>query len=178
MKILLSGVVATISSHSPGVPTYSLSSTIILFSFILLSCSQCKTYHHYSTIQMSYLCQTQKQTFVYVHFFFTIIIIAVMDGNSGIVVTLGKFFIPSLIGYNSLTRPSFKSFCMSANGLKSFESSYCELKSTTRCHKKCCWMFYLVLRNSLTIKSLFLESVIFRNEMFLLAIFLIFRTWF
>ena len=35
-------------------------------------------------------------------------------------------------------------------------------------------MFRLVLRNSLTIKSLFLGSVIFRNYMFLLGIVLIF----
>ena len=39
-------------------------------------------------------------------------------------------------------------------------------------------MFYLVLRNSLTIKSLFLGSVSFRNDMFLLAIFLIFENSF
>ena len=35
-------------------------------------------------------------------------------------------------------------------------------------------MFCLVLRNSLTIESLFLGSVIFRNDVFLLAIFFIF----
>ena len=69
----------------------------------------------------------------------------------------GKFFIPSVIGFNSLTRPSFKSFCMSVTGLKSFESSYCVLKSPTRSDKNFCWMFCLILRNSLTIKSLFFE---------------------
>ena len=36
-EILSSGVVATISSHSPGVPSYSLSPTIILFSFVFAS---------------------------------------------------------------------------------------------------------------------------------------------
>ena len=92
--------------------------------------------------------------------------------------TFCKFFIPSLISFNSLTRPSFKSFCMSVTGLKSFESSYCVLKSPTRSDKKCYWMFCLALRNSLTIMSLFLRSVIFRNDMFLLRIFLICRTWF
>ena len=86
----------------------------------------------------------------------------------------GKFFIPPLIVFNSLTRHSFKSVCMSVTGLKIFESSYCVLKSPTRSDKKLCWMFCLALRNSLTIKSLFLGSVIFRNDMFLLAIFLIF----
>ena len=35
-------------------------------------------------------------------------------------------------------------------------------------------MFCLVLINSLTIKSLFLASVIFRHDMFLLAIFFLF----
>ena len=68
---------------------------------------------------------------------------AVIDGNCGNVMALGKFFIPSLIGFNSLTRPSFKSFCMSVTGLKSFESSYCVLKAPTRSDKKCCWMFCL-----------------------------------
>ena len=63
---------------------------------------------------------------------------------------------------------------MSVTGLKSFESSYCVLKSPTRSDRKFCWMFCLVLKNSLTIKSLFLGSVIFRNYMFLLAIFLFF----
>ena len=63
---------------------------------------------------------------------------------------------------------------MSVTDLKSFESSYCVLKSPTHSDRKFCWMFCLVLRNSLTIKSLFLASVIFRNDMFLLAIFLFF----
>ena len=54
----------------------------------------------------------------------------------------------------------------------------CVLKSPTHSDKTFCWMFCLVSRNSLTIKSLFLGSVIFRNDMFLLYIFLIFRTWF
>ena len=58
-----------------------------------------------------------------------------MDGNCGNVMTFGKFFIPSPIGFNSLTRP-FKSFCMSVTGMKSFESSYCVLKSPTRSDKK------------------------------------------
>ena len=81
----------------------------------------------------------------------------------------GKFFIPSIIGFNWRARPSFKSFCMSVTGLKSFESSYCVLKSPSRSDKKCCWMFCLVLRNSLTIKSLFLGSVICSNYMFFLS---------
>ena len=98
-----------------------------------------------------------------------------MDWNCGNVMAFGKFFIPSLIGFNSLTRPSFKSFCMSVAGLKSFENaySYYVLKSPTRSDKKFCWMFCLVFRNSLTIKSLSFRSVIFRNDMFLLNIFLI-----
>ena len=83
----------------------------------------------------------------------------------------GKLFIPSLIGFTSLTRPSFKSFYMSVTRLKNFESLYCVLKSPTRSDKKFCWMFCLVLRNSLSIKTFFLESVIFRNDMFLLATF-------
>ena len=58
-----------------------------------------------------------------------------MDGNSGNVAAFGKCFIPSLIGFNSLTRPSFISFCMSVIGLKSFESSQCVLKSPTRSGK-------------------------------------------
>ena len=99
-----------------------------------------------------------------------------MDGNCENVIAFGKFFISSLIGFNSLTRPSFKSFCMSVIGLKSFESSYCVLNSPTRSDKKFCWMFYLVLRNSLTIKSLFLGSVIFRNDMvFISYLFLFFE---
>ena len=96
-----------------------------------------------------------------------------MDRNCGNVMAFGKFIIPSLIGFNSLTRPSFQSFCMSVTGLKSFESSYCMLKSPARSDKKLCSMFCLVLRNSLTIKSLFLGSVIFRNDMFLLPVFFI-----
>ena len=67
--------------------------------------------------------------------------------------------------------------CMSVNGLKSFESSYCVLNSPTRSNKKFC-MSSLGLKNSLTIKSLFLGSVIVRNNMFLLAIFFIFWTRF
>ena len=55
---------------------------------------------------------------------------------------------------------------MSVTGLKSFESSYCVFTSSTRSHRKLCWMFCLVLRNSLTIKPLFLASAIFRNDMF------------
>ena len=62
-------------------------------------------------------------------------IYSVIDGNSGNVMAVGKFFIPSLISFNSLTRPSFKSFCMSVTGLKSFDSSYCVLKSPTRSDK-------------------------------------------
>ena len=89
-----------------------------------------------------------------------------MDGYCGNVTAFGKCFIPSLIGFNSLTIPSFKSFCMSVTGLKSFESSYCVLKSPTRYDKKFCWMFCRILRNSLTIQSLFLGSVIFRNDVF------------
>ena len=58
-----------------------------------------------------------------------------MDGNYGYVIAFGKFFIPSLIGFNSLTRPSLKSFCMSVTGLKSFESSFCVLESSTRSDK-------------------------------------------
>ena len=86
----------------------------------------------------------------------------------------GKFFIPSLIVFNSFTRPSFKSFCMSVTDLKSFESSYCVHRSPTRTDKQFCWMFCLVLRYSLILKSLYLGSVIFRNDMFLLAIYCIF----
>ena len=101
-----------------------------------------------------------------------------MEGNCGAIMALGKFFIPSLIGLISLTWPSLKSFCMSVTGLKSFESSYFVLKSPIRSDKKFHWVSYLVLRNSLTIMYLFLGSVIFRNDMFLLHIFLIFRTRF
>ena len=101
-----------------------------------------------------------------------------MDGNCGNVMALRKFFISSLIGLNSLTRPSYKSCCLSVTGLKSFESSYCVVRSPTRSDKKFCWMFYLVLRNSITIKSLFFGSIIFRNDIFFIAIFLFFRTWF
>ena len=79
---------------------------------------------------------------------------AVMDGNYGNVMNFDKFFIPSLIGFHSLTGPSFQSFCMSVTGLKSFDNSHCVLKSPTRYDKKFCWMSCLVLRNSLTIKSL------------------------
>ena len=86
----------------------------------------------------------------------------------------GKYFIPSLIGFNSLTRPSFKHFCMSVTGLKSFESSYCVLKSLTPSDKKLCWMFCSVLRSSLTIIFLFFESVIFRLDMFFISYILIF----
>ena len=82
----------------------------------------------------------------------------------------GNFFISSLIGYNSLTRPSFNSFCMSVTGLKTFESSHCVFKSPTRSDRKFGCMSCLVLRNSLTIKSLFFGSVISRNARFLLAI--------
>ena len=39
VKMLSSGVVATISSHSPGVQAYSLSPTIILFSLFVLTAS-------------------------------------------------------------------------------------------------------------------------------------------
>ena len=42
VKILSSGVV--ISSHSPGLPMYSLSLAVILFPLFLLPCSQYKTY--------------------------------------------------------------------------------------------------------------------------------------
>ena len=59
-----------------------------------------------------------------------------MDGKCGNLMAFGKFFIPSLIGFNSLTMPSFKSCCMSVTGLKRFESSYCVLKSPTRSDKK------------------------------------------
>ena len=52
------------------------------------------------------------------------------------------------------------------------------LKSPTCSEKKFCWMFYLVLINSLTIKSLFLGSVIFRNDMFLLTIYFFFERGF
>ena len=79
----------------------------------------------------------------------------------------GKFFIPSLIDFNSLTLPSFKSFCMSVTGLKSFESSYCAFMSPIRSDRKFCSMLCVVLRNSLTIKSLFFGSVLFQNDMFL-----------
>ena len=58
---------------------------------------------------------------------------------------------------------------MSVTGLKSFESSYSALKSPTRSDNKFCWMFCLVLRNSLTIKCLFLGSVIIRNDMFFIS---------
>ena len=92
-----------------------------------------------------------------------------MDRNYGNVIAFGKSFIPSLTGFNSHTRPSFKSLCISVTGLKSFESSCCVLKSPTRSDKKFCWMLCLFLRNSLTIKSLFLGSVIFRNEMFFIS---------
>ena len=44
-------------------------------------------------------------------------------------------------------------------------------QSPTGSDKKFCWMFCLVLRNSLALKSLFLWSVIFRNDMYLLHIF-------
>ena len=64
----------------------------------------------------------------------------------------GKFLIPSLIDLNLLTRPSFKSFCMSVTCLKSFESSYCVLKSPTCSNKKICWMFFHVLRNSVAME--------------------------
>ena len=77
---------------------------------------------------------------------------------------VGKFFIPSLTGFNSLTKPSFKSCCMYVTGFKNFESSYCVLQSPKRSDEKFSWMFCLVLRNSLSIKSLFLGSVIFRND--------------
>ena len=43
------------------------------------------------------------------------------------------------------------------------------LESPTRSDKKFYWMFCIVLRNSLTIKSLFLGSVIFRNDMFFIS---------
>ena len=39
---------------------------------------------------------------------------------------------------NSLTRPSFKSFCMSVTDLKIFESSYYVIKSPTCSDKKLC----------------------------------------
>ena len=90
-----------------------------------------------------------------------------MDGNCRNGMIFCKFFIPSLIGFTSLTRPSFKSFCMSLTGLKCFESSCCVLKSTTRSDKKCCWMFCLDLRNSLPIKSLFFGSVILEMTCFI-----------
>ena len=83
-----------------------------------------------------------------------------------------KFFILSLNGFNSLTWPSIISFCISVTGLKSVESLCCVFKSPTRSDEQFCWMFGLVLRNSLTIKSPFLGSVIFRNDMCLLPIFL------
>ena len=105
---------------------------------------------------------------------------AVIDGNCGNVMAFGKFFIPSLIHFNLLTRLSFKSFCMSVTDLKSFKSSYCVFKSPTRSDRKFCWILCIVLGNSLTIKSLF-EYVIFRNDVSLLAIFyfiLFYRTWF
>ena len=63
---------------------------------------------------------------------------------------------------------------MSVTGLKSFESLYCVSKSPKRSDRKFCWMFCLVLGNSLTIKSLLFGSVIFRNDNFLLAIFYFF----
>ena len=47
-----------------------------------------------------------------------------MDGNCGNVIAFGMFFIPSLIGINSLTMLFLKSCCMSVTGLNSFESSY------------------------------------------------------
>ena len=65
--------------------------------------------------------------------------------------------------------------CQSVTGLKSFESSYCVLKSPTRSDRKFYWMFCLVLINSLTVKSLFFGYVIFRNDMFLLSIFYLFE---
>ena len=58
---------------------------------------------------------------------------------------------------------------MSVTGLKSFQSSYCVLKSPTRSDKKFCWMFCLVLRKLLIIKSLLLGSVIFRNDMLFIS---------
>ena len=64
---------------------------------------------------------------------------------------------------------------MPVTGLKNSESSYCVLKLPKRSDGKFSWMFCLVLRNSLTIKYHFLGSVIFRNDMFLLTIFLIFE---
>ena len=64
---------------------------------------------------------------------------------------------------------------MPVTGLKSFESSYCVLKSPTHSDKKCCCMFCLVLINSLTIKPLFLGSVIYGNDMFLLTIYIFFE---
>ena len=97
-----------------------------------------------------------------------------MNENCGNVMVFRKFVVPSLIGFNSLKRPSFKSSCMSVTGLKSFENSYCVLNVPTSSDKKFCWMFCPVLRNYITINSLFSGSVIFRTDMLLLAIFIIF----
>ena len=107
MKILSSGGFATISSHSPGVPAYSLLPTILLFSLLLLPCSQCKTYHPYPAIQIL-ICSRHgiklsqillgNISYEYILLFFTIIIIGCYYGNSGNVMAFGKFFITSLIG--------------------------------------------------------------------------------
>ena len=150
----------------------------------MLSWSQCKTYHLIPQSKClisaglgSKLSQVLLGNICYEYvllLFITIIIIGCNVRKLWKCYGFGKFFIPSLICFNSLTRPSFKSFYMSVTSLKSFESSYCVIKSPTRSDRMFCWMFCLVLRNSLTIKSLFLGSVIFRNYMFILAIFLFF----
>ena len=64
---------------------------------------------------------------------------------------------------------------MSVSGLKSSESSYCVFKSRRRADRKFSWKFCLVLRNSLPIKSHFLGSVIFMNDLYLLALFYFFE---
>ena len=182
--ILSSGVVATISSHSPGVPTYSLSPTNIVFLYfcflapdvkltLLIPLSKCLI----SARRGSELSQVLFGIISYdcILFFFTIVIIGCYGRKLWKCYGLSYIFNAFPNWFNALTRTSFKSFSMSVIGLKSFESSYCVFKSPTSSDRKFCWMFCLVLRNSFTIKFVFSGSVIFRNDNFLLAIFYFFE---
>ena len=98
-----------------------------------------------------------------------------MDGNCGNVMAFDKFFIPSLISFNSLTRPSFKSLFMFVTGLKSFEILFYVLKSPTRSDKRVFLDALPCLKKRINYKVSLLRICNFMKRHVLLAIFLFVR---
>ena len=117
MKILSSGVVTTVSSHSPGVPTFLYHQQLYCFSLFLLLVPNVKLTilipQSKCLISAALGSKISKIllgniSYEYVLLFLTIIIIGCYGRNCGKDMAFGKFFVPSLIGFHSLTRPTFK----------------------------------------------------------------------